>query len=533
MENHISISKIIGVFNMHLILPINRLSKFAIFLFINFYGLQVSANPTTTPRIFSTDVLNKEVIKIQEAIETETPTNLPVVQIDLQKFRSELDEKIIRLKDDAKRTSSIDKEANLYIQIEQIEFLKEVISRPSECSNILNIQDVDRSAIDAFCNALRDTGDSSDKEKKYNDIVAINKNAFIKEFIDISIERINNKAHSESKSALVSKLSELKRSLLIDEEYNVLLSNLQKENNREKRYDLIKGFFERYGMDMAASDADSDLDTIPGSISYAHELYEHGLKNRQNYWGEDEYFKFNYLKYSENLSKNLKSSFGGFVIGSADSNQTVKINALEYDIYFGDKLRVPLTLYTAEIIESDESDKESVNRTKLLDSEMGTINLSLSSITKFRVGEICKFSSAYGCYLPFQIGVRVLRLPENNVEGESSDKYKMGGYLKAGLNTVFPITPKNDPKGIAGRLALSANYVYYYQGSTDLENLFPEVLNDKGEPALSGNDYSALNVNAIFTITDKITLSAKYFKGIQSSKQLDSIATLEFGYSID
>lgn len=516
------------------------------------------ANPATTPRIYSTDVIPEVELKelsldldlllgerleeIRDEIKREDGgRTVPEEELEFKAVKRTIGKDIEANQTEIGKTSDPEKLADLYIVREHLIFLEDFLK---DQGSALKVSGASASVIlESYLHSNRlpslwsvDKAKLSEAISEYNN-QALKDQKITLEYMKSALAKAKLNGDTNSSYKLLLVLVERKQMLEKKVEFDRLVSELANEDQAKNRKAIIRKYFYDYYELGEISVSEKHVATKTESIAFAENIRKSAGGNENLIWTSgvwDGWLKLNYLHYDSNLSKERLTAFGGFGIGSAENNQTIKIHALEYDMYFNDTFRIPITLYSAEVIGNGDVNEDDVNKAKLLDPEMGTLNLGFSSIAKFRVLDFCKFYTSYGCYLPAQLGVRALRLPSGvpDEDGNVDHEYAFGSYFRIGVNFVFPIMPRRDPNKIAGRMALGVQYAAYHNSGSDLGVIFSDVVDDDGTPVLSGNRYEGINANLLFTITETIEVKAKYFKGSGMAGALGSVTSFELSYSL-
>lgn len=233
----------------------------------------------------------------------------------------------------------------------------------------------------------------------------------------------------------------------------------------------------------------------------------------------------NIFSYGERLE-----GFGGASLGFNNDSGSIKLKAWQMDLGLSDNWKIPFNIYMAEV--SSSQDHVSANSQKLLDLEQGKLNFMFSGVVKFRIFEFCNFPfGAYGCFAGWQAGARYTQL--QSVTTDASDEYKtedvMGSYAKLGLNILLPLFNRKE-SSIAGTLAVSAGYSYYYQNIKDSTILFPDARDNEGNPLVFDKDYQAAHYGLELNITDQLAVNVKHYEPAGRTG-MDATTLLEISFS--
>jgi len=202
-----------------------------------------------------------------------------------------------------------------------------------------------------------------------------------------------------------------------------------------------------------------------------------------------------------------------------------KLNAINYNLYFGDNLKFPFQLYFADI-DSSESPADA-NEAKVLDPTQGVaIQFPVAYVYRGKgEGGFCNFSELKGyCVVGGDVTARGVQLSERTDEGGISKSFVFGGSVSLRAAALFPIFQKGVPGGSqSGHLSASIGVRYYYQDADQQDLLFGEITDPDGSAIEFKNDFGAFSLESEFDIYKHFKIRLEYFQPISNRDSLDDV----------
>jgi hypothetical protein len=204
-----------------------------------------------------------------------------------------------------------------------------------------------------------------------------------------------------------------------------------------------------------------------------------------------------------------------------------KLNAVNYNLYFGDSKEVPFQLYYGDF--ASDSSPEDTNTKKLLDPTQG---LAIQFPIAFKYigdgrnsGRFCEFNEQKmpgSCTFGGDITLRGVRLNETNDAGDIKESFVFGGSAALKLSLQFPIFKVGSPSQ-AGALGVGLGVRYYYH-NTDKQNLlFGKITDPNGSPIDAKKGFGALSAETEFDIFEHFKIRIEYFSPFNNRDVLKDV----------
>ena len=222
--------------------------------------------------------------------------------------------------------------------------------------------------------------------------------------------------------------------------------------------------------------------------------------------------------------------FGDASVGPFGDGVEYKIDALNYNIFLGDNLKVPFQLYFGDFASSEAP--EDVNQKKLLDPTHGVavqfpIARRYQGETK---GGFCNFDQLKGyCVVGGDVTLRGVQLVETQADDSKKEKLIFGASAGLRGSLLFPIFKKGVPGGDqAGHLGLSLGARYYYHDTDNQDLLFGPIEDPEGNPIEFKKDFAAATAEMEFDIYKNFKIRLEYFYPFDNRDVLDDVFKASF-----
>jgi hypothetical protein len=206
-----------------------------------------------------------------------------------------------------------------------------------------------------------------------------------------------------------------------------------------------------------------------------------------------------------------------------------KINAINYNLYFGDNVKVPFQLYYGEFKSDDSPEDE--NQKKLLDPTQGiAVQFPLARRYQGKTkGGFCNFEEREGyCVVGGDITLRGVQLVETLEDESTKEKLIFGASAGLRASVLFPVFKKDDDGNQAGNLGLSLGARYYYHNTDQQELLFGPIEDPEGNPIEFKKDFAAATAEMEFNIYKNFTVRLEYFYPFDNRDVLDDVFKASF-----
>jgi len=201
-----------------------------------------------------------------------------------------------------------------------------------------------------------------------------------------------------------------------------------------------------------------------------------------------------------------------------------KINAMNYNLRFGDKRRVPFQLYFADLKSKDEPEKE--NKTKLLDPTHGfAMQFPIGAVWKGRddTGGLCNFTELKGyCMVGGDLTLRGVKLNETDDAGTVKETTIFGASAGLRASALFPITTFGSDDQV-GHLGIAIGARYYYHNTNKHDLLFENVTDPNGKVVDFKKGFAALTAESEFDIYNHFKIRLEYFRPLSNVDQLGNV----------
>lgn len=218
------------------------------------------------------------------------------------------------------------------------------------------------------------------------------------------------------------------------------------------------------------------------------------------------------------------SLFGSLSVSQSDDSQSIKLNAINYNLWFGGNKKLPFQLYlgTNASNSSDESNNDK-NAEILLDPESGVALKFPFLWTYQKSGDgFCAFLSDKNSIGHCSVGGDVtLSFKELEKQGGNSET-AFGQTIRIGGAVLFPILSVEDGSE-QGYFSTSLKLVY---SRTNIDNpsfLFAPVLDVDGNPMNFKDSIFSSELEIKWAFTDRLAISAKWLNPFDNKGFFDDL----------
>ena len=226
--------------------------------------------------------------------------------------------------------------------------------------------------------------------------------------------------------------------------------------------------------------------------------------------------------------------FGDADITPFGDNVEYKINAMNYNIYLSDMIKVPFQLYYGALASNEAPEK--TNEGALLDPTQG-VAAQFPVAFRFRgnkVGGLCHFEALKGyCVAGGDVTVRGVRLSELNEAGDVEESLIFGASAGLRASVLFPIFEAGVPgdTGQAGHLSASIGGRYYYHDTDDQGLLFGEITDPIGATVTFDKEFGALSAESEIDIYKYFKIRIEYFYPLSNRDVLGDVFKASFVFA--
>lgn len=221
----------------------------------------------------------------------------------------------------------------------------------------------------------------------------------------------------------------------------------------------------------------------------------------------------------------LTRGFGDAAVALSSDYTEYKLNAINYNLYFGDELAFPFQIFVGDI---SGGAVDGANERMLLDPTQG-LALQLPVAYRYRGGSeggFCRFTKLQGyCVAGGDITLRGARLEEADAAGKRDDSFVFGASASLQASVLFPIFPDGVPGTVdqAGHLGASLGVRYYYNNLDD-----PQAVGQPVDPMVpaGAKDFGAFSAVSEFDIYQHLRLKIEYYYPFTDRSTLDGFARI-------
>lgn len=224
---------------------------------------------------------------------------------------------------------------------------------------------------------------------------------------------------------------------------------------------------------------------------------------------------------------------GGLALDAGHSAQTVKLDVVNYNLWFGGNLKQPFQLLVSgEVADQAESvtEVEQQNSDKLVDPESG-IALRFPFLFIYQPADdgFCDFtgSTVGRCTVGGDLTFNSKEL--KGLTGTNETAY--GYAARIGASFIFPVLNQAGSEADEdnqGYLAIAVRETYARTNLSDPAKLFTPVLDASGTPVKFDESILATEAEIRWNIRDRFSINAKWIIPGNNDEYLDDSFTLSF-----
>lgn len=221
------------------------------------------------------------------------------------------------------------------------------------------------------------------------------------------------------------------------------------------------------------------------------------------------------------------SIFGSLSVGQSGDSQSIKFNAINYNLWFGGNKKLPFQLYLSTNASDDSDDSNNDKNTEtLLDPESG-VALKFPFLWTYQsAGDgFCAFLSDENSIGHCSVGGDIT-LSFKDLEAQDGDsETAFGQTIRVGGAVLFPILSVEDGSE-QGYLSTSVKLVYSHTNIDDPNSLFTPVLDVDGNPVDFKDSIFSGELEIKWAFTDKLAISAKLLSPFNNKDFFDDLFKL-------
>ncbi|WP_411994530.1 hypothetical protein [Agarivorans sp. DSG3-1] len=238
--------------------------------------------------------------------------------------------------------------------------------------------------------------------------------------------------------------------------------------------------------------------------------------------GEFQFFRFTTEENDDQVGTD--SLFGSLMASSAGDTQTIKFDAINYNLHMGGNIHIPFQLYYGNVVSDGDDDK--ANSIKLMDPENG-VALKFPVVFNYfkneSSGGLCAFydedkDSVGRCSLGGDLTFNYRELKNDSGESDTQAGYtaRLGGAMVFPINNVVGGKEK-------GFLSLGAKVVYSYANVDDPTNFFTPVLDASGNPVSFDKYIGAADLEVKWVFYEKLSISTRWLLPLNNTDYLEDV----------
>jgi hypothetical protein len=221
---------------------------------------------------------------------------------------------------------------------------------------------------------------------------------------------------------------------------------------------------------------------------------------------------------------NTDSIFGSLSVGQSGDSQSIKFNAINYNLWFGGNKKLPFQLYLSTSANDNSVDSNNDKNTEtLLDPESGVAIKFPLMWTYQSSGEgFCAFlsdeNSIGHCSFggDFTLNFKDLEDQDGNTETAFGQSIRLGGAV------LFPILSVEDGAE-QGYFSTSVKLVYSHTNIGNPNSLFAPVLDIDGNPVEFNNSIFSGEIELKWAFSQKLAISAKWLTPFDNKDHFDDL----------
>jgi hypothetical protein len=221
------------------------------------------------------------------------------------------------------------------------------------------------------------------------------------------------------------------------------------------------------------------------------------------------------------------SIFGSLSVGQSGDSQSIKFNAINYNLWFGGKKKLPFQLYlsTNASDSSDDSNNDESTDT-LLDPEAG-LALKFPFLWSYQSSGdgFCAFLSSVNSIGHCSVGGDITLSLKDLEDQDGNTETAFGQTIRIGGAVLFPVLSVEDGTE-QGYLSTSVKLVYSHTDIDDPNSLFTPVFDINGNPVDFKDSIFSGEVEVKWAFTDKLAISAKWLTPFDNKDYFDELFRL-------
>ncbi|GAB57644.1 hypothetical protein [Rheinheimera nanhaiensis] len=215
------------------------------------------------------------------------------------------------------------------------------------------------------------------------------------------------------------------------------------------------------------------------------------------------------------------SLFGSLAVSQSGDAQTIKFNAVNYNLWFGGNYKLPFQLYVTTTANDDsDSSNQDKNELSMLDPESGiAIKFPLLWVYQSNGPEPCAFlekSDVGHCSFGGDITFSLKNFEDTNGKTETA----FGQTLRLGASVLFPVLDAATSSE-QGYVSASAKLVYSHANIDDPTLLFTPVTDVDGNPVKFDKSILSGELELKFAINGQLSISAKWLAPFDNNDYFD------------
>ncbi|WP_221801966.1 hypothetical protein [Oceanobacter mangrovi] len=230
--------------------------------------------------------------------------------------------------------------------------------------------------------------------------------------------------------------------------------------------------------------------------------------------------EFKFFKFGE-----TDSIFGGLSVSKSGDSQSIKINAVNYYIWFGGDKKLPFQLYYSDEAASDGGDEnqDEVNTEKFIDPESGVaIKFPLLWTYQSSGDGFCAFLSDTNSIGHCSLGGDITLSFKDFTDTDGNSDTAFGQTVRVGAAVLFPII-SDESSETSGYLSASAKIVYSHVNIDNPTQLFSPVLDANGEAVDFDKSILSSEVEIKWAFDNKIAISGRWLKPFDNKDYFDDL----------
>ena len=218
------------------------------------------------------------------------------------------------------------------------------------------------------------------------------------------------------------------------------------------------------------------------------------------------------------------SIFGSLSVGQSGDSQSIKFNAINYNLWFGGNNKLPFQLYFATNANGNSDDSNNDKNTEsLLDPESG-IALKFPLLWSYQSSGdgFCAFLHDKNSIGHCSVGGDITLSFKDLEDQDGGTETAFGQTIRIGGAVLFPILSVEDDSE-QGYLSLAAKLVYSHTNIDDPNSLFSPVLDIDGNPVEFNDSIFSSEMEIKWAFSQKLAISAKWLAPFDNKDFFDDL----------